>query len=229
MKPALSPRAASRSGRDTRQALLDAATRLFAQRGFDGTSVREIADEAGVNLAMVSYHFSGKEGLYAACIEPYGRSELEVARTLLTSENARQGSQKFRETLLRFAVEQANLRVRQPDVSIIVSRECDGGISIAENLFRDTFLQTVNLIRDFFESGRKSGIIQPHVEPLYVAGLLYGAITQVLRTSKLTAKFHKKDLADPKFRRKVFSDWIDMIWCGIRSEDAPQPKKRTRK
>jgi outer membrane protein TolC len=81
-----------------------------------------------------------------------------------------------------------------------VSRECDGGN--AENLYRETFLQTVNLIRDFFETGRKAGIM----EPLHVAGLLYGAITQVLRTSKLAVKFHKKDLADPKLRTKVFKE-----------------------
>jgi AcrR family transcriptional regulator len=230
MEPALPPRAASRSGRDTRRALLDAATRLFAQRGYDGTSVRDIAEAAGVNLAMVSYHFSGKEGLYAACIEPYGRSELDVARQLLTPENAQQGADRFRQTLLQFSVEQANLRIQQPDVSIIVSRECDGGIPIAERLFRDTFLQTVNLIRDFFESGRKSGIIQRHVDPLHAAGLLYGAISQVLRTSKLAAKFHKRNLADPKFREQVFTDWIDMIWFGIRSETrTPSQKNSSRR
>ncbi len=44
--------------------LLDAAERLFAQRGYRGTSVREITASAGSNVASVTYHFRGKEGLY---------------------------------------------------------------------------------------------------------------------------------------------------------------------
>lgn len=46
--------------------ILEAAERLFAERGFDGTSVRDIAAEAGVNLAMISYYFGSKEGLLSA-------------------------------------------------------------------------------------------------------------------------------------------------------------------
>ena len=49
----------------TRERLLDAAERLFAERGFAGTSVREITDAAGANLGAVNYHFRSKENLYA--------------------------------------------------------------------------------------------------------------------------------------------------------------------
>lgn len=45
------------------QQILEVAERLFAARGFKGTSVRDIAQEAGVNLAMISYYFGSKEGL----------------------------------------------------------------------------------------------------------------------------------------------------------------------
>jgi AcrR family transcriptional regulator len=50
---------------DTRERLLDAAERLFAERGFAGTSVREITDVAGANLGGVNYYFRSKENLYA--------------------------------------------------------------------------------------------------------------------------------------------------------------------
>ena len=46
--------------------ILDAAERLFGNRGFEGTSVRDIAQEAGVNLAMISYYFGSKEKLLEA-------------------------------------------------------------------------------------------------------------------------------------------------------------------
>jgi AcrR family transcriptional regulator len=48
--------------------IIDIAERLFAERGFDGTSVRDIADEAGINVAMISYYFGSKEKLMEACL-----------------------------------------------------------------------------------------------------------------------------------------------------------------
>ncbi len=53
----------------TRRRILECATRLFAEQGAGRTSVREIAAAAGVNLALVSHHFGGKDKLYAACVE----------------------------------------------------------------------------------------------------------------------------------------------------------------
>ena len=48
---------------DTRARILDAAERLFMAHGYDGTSMRQITGEAGVNLAAVNYHFGSKEAL----------------------------------------------------------------------------------------------------------------------------------------------------------------------
>ena len=53
----------------TRQALLRAGAFLFAERGFDGVSIEEVAARAGVNKALISYHFGGKRGLYVAVLE----------------------------------------------------------------------------------------------------------------------------------------------------------------
>jgi AcrR family transcriptional regulator len=53
---------------DTRTQLLDAAERLFAERGFRGTSIRAITDLAGANLAAVGYHFGSKAGLLVAVV-----------------------------------------------------------------------------------------------------------------------------------------------------------------
>jgi AcrR family transcriptional regulator len=53
---------------DKREHILVIAEQLFGERGFDGTSVRDIAQSAGVNLAMISYYFGSKEKLLAALI-----------------------------------------------------------------------------------------------------------------------------------------------------------------
>lgn len=49
---------------DTKEKILASASELFAKSGFDGTSIREIASHAGVNIAAVNYHFTNKETLF---------------------------------------------------------------------------------------------------------------------------------------------------------------------
>lgn len=54
---------------DVKTRILDAAKRLFAEKGFEATSVRQICEEAGANVALVSYHFGGKEKLLFAVVD----------------------------------------------------------------------------------------------------------------------------------------------------------------
>jgi len=54
---------------DTRERLLNAAERLFAERGISATTLRALTEVAKVNLAAVHYHFGGKEGLLDAVVE----------------------------------------------------------------------------------------------------------------------------------------------------------------
>jgi AcrR family transcriptional regulator len=56
-------------GGDTRAALLEAARAVFAERGYDGATVRVIAERAGVDAAMVNHWFGGKEPLFVAALD----------------------------------------------------------------------------------------------------------------------------------------------------------------
>jgi AcrR family transcriptional regulator len=56
-------------GADTRAQLLDAARVEFAERGYEGATVRRIADRAGVDAAMVNHWFGGKEALFTASLD----------------------------------------------------------------------------------------------------------------------------------------------------------------
>ena len=72
---------------DTRTQILDAAERLFAERGYRGTSVRAITELAGANLAAVGYHFGSKAELVAAVvrrvIEPINAAQSDGLDRLL--------------------------------------------------------------------------------------------------------------------------------------------------
>ena len=73
MVPAPHPSPATPDAADSRARLLSAALRLFAENGFAKTSIRQIAEAAGANTALISYYFGDKKGLYnAAYAEPLG-------------------------------------------------------------------------------------------------------------------------------------------------------------
>jgi len=60
----MTSRTMTRPAEYTRHNIMKAAVALFAERGYDGTSVRAIVSKARVNQAAINYHFKGKEGLY---------------------------------------------------------------------------------------------------------------------------------------------------------------------
>lgn len=60
---------AAHAGHETRERIGQAALRVFAAEGFDGTTTRQIADAAGVNLGLLQYHFGGKENLWRAAVD----------------------------------------------------------------------------------------------------------------------------------------------------------------
>jgi len=77
-----------RSGRDaaaTRRALVRAARRRFATEGYRATTVRDIAADAGVNVALINRYFVSKEGLFEACMLRTS-DELETAAPTLSSD-----------------------------------------------------------------------------------------------------------------------------------------------
>jgi AcrR family transcriptional regulator len=66
--------------------IINIAEKLFASRGYDGTSVRDIAEEAGVNLAMISYYFGSKEKLMQALFEQRTSDLITRVEDLLQQE-----------------------------------------------------------------------------------------------------------------------------------------------
>lgn len=67
----------------SKQRILDSATKLFAQKGYDGVGIREICKEANANICMISYFWGGKEGLYQGIIENLIEKQTKVAKQFL--------------------------------------------------------------------------------------------------------------------------------------------------
>lgn len=76
------------STHETKEQIITVAERLFADKGFAGTTLRNVVNEAGVNLAAVNYHFGSKEELFRAVVARFARPVVERELSLLSELKA---------------------------------------------------------------------------------------------------------------------------------------------
>lgn len=98
---------------DTRSAILIASIDLFVAHGYDGVSIRQIAQQSGCNMGSISYHFGGKEKLYQACFDTFGMEELEVVLLPLNNpQSAPEVAQKLQTLILELGEFSLNNKAR---------------------------------------------------------------------------------------------------------------------
>lgn len=177
------PETLSERGRAVRSALLAAALEVFAERGFTGATVGEICERAGVNRAMIGYHFDNKAGLYAVVIGELvdeARGEIEAS----TSMSEREG----RDPIDVWIDALANLYHRRPALArLIVRGMLDGdfaSLRSASEALKGFFLLTQTMLeRALVRYPRLKGF-DPHILHLICAGaLVHFSLTMPFRVS----------------------------------------------
>lgn len=120
--PGTTPRKSKRTQERTeitRQKLLDAATQLFAYRGYEGVTVRDIEKAAGVHRGLMAYHFDDKDSLWRAVADHcFGQMRGKINQRFAILKELSQEEQLA--TIVRFYVYFA---ASHPEVSALVSKE----------------------------------------------------------------------------------------------------------
>jgi len=151
-------------GPEVRDALLDAASRLFARRGVAGASLRQVASEAGVTPAMVNYYFGGKQGLYDAILERTLARILERARAVAERQRERPATagEQLADLL---AVLVDNFR-SEPWLPVLVVREVlsEGG-RLRERFIRDYAQHMAALLPGLMQREIEAGRFRSDLDP----------------------------------------------------------------
>ncbi|MET0377665.1 MAG: TetR/AcrR family transcriptional regulator [Spongiibacteraceae bacterium] len=116
---------------ETRERILNAAQRLFADRSFTQVSVREITDTAGVGIAAINYHFGSKDGLLRALFQRAAPTLLAERKQLLKVAKTLEGSTPKRvrailHALLAPVIRWSSLEATQTNVPFLVRVQLDG-------------------------------------------------------------------------------------------------------
>ncbi|WP_017540706.1 TetR/AcrR family transcriptional regulator [Nocardiopsis halophila] len=190
------------TGKERREQLLDIGRELFAERGFDGTSVEEIAARAGVSKPVVYEHFGGKEGVYAVVVDREMRTLLDMVGRSLTSDHARGKIENAALALLQYVEESSQgFRILARD-----SHAASGTGSFA-SLISDIATQVEHILADEF----KERGYDPKLAPMYAQSL----VGMVALTGQWWLEVRK-----PK-REVVAAHLVNLAWNGL---SALEPK-----
>jgi AcrR family transcriptional regulator len=120
------------TGAQRREQLLDVGKELFAERGYDGTSVEEVALRAGVSKPVVYEHFGGKEGLYAVVVDREVQRLLTSFTAALTGDDPRVLLEQATLALLSYVEDESDgfrILVRESPVPLAGGRPDGGGFA----------------------------------------------------------------------------------------------------
>ncbi|MGY5355793.1 TetR family transcriptional regulator [Wenyingzhuangia sp. IMCC45467] len=138
--------------------ILNVAEKLFAENGFDGTSVRTIAKEADVNVAMISYYFGSKEKLLDAFML-YRIADFRVE--LVKVINQKKSYQEILDDLIKMIVHRTHQKRRM--YKIIHFEFSNETRDISFKKYTKEKLETFKLIKSFIEKGQKAGAFNTNV------------------------------------------------------------------
>lgn len=205
----------SRSGEDNdgaARALLKAATHLFARKGFDGVTLKDISQAAGANISLVSYYYDSKEGLYRACLESHGKRFLEIMDRVL---KAPQSADEFRVRLEMFLGEFFQAFVDDPDQMQIVRRECEYEFLGKEEVFERMYLKLFQKIVEYFRQAQKAQILNRELDPQILAMNFFGSMKIFTEMDPLTHRFLKLSITEPRHLQKVIEHILKVFQCGV--------------
>lgn len=200
-------------GAATRTELLEAARRLFAQRGFDGTSIRAVTREARANLGAVTYHFGSKRELYAAVLEQGLRP---LARRI--GEAARSPGPAI-ERMLRVVEVYFDHFEDHPDLPHLLLQEVAAGKKpppVVLEIIRGVKEEIAGLQIE----GNRDGSVRPG-DPVLTALSVVAQPVYLALVAPLLRTVGPLDLADPNTRRRALQHTLSFVRAGL---EGPSPK-----
>ena len=184
---------------EKKEYILNAALELFGQKGFEGTSIRDISKKANVNVAMISYYFGSKEKMFRRIVEQKASQMKEILLELVNNTELTE-IEKI-DVVIDHYVERifANPlfhHLLHRELSLNQRTQMHDGII-------DVLLKNIMVIKKVIENGIRNQKFRK-VDPEITVATLIGTINQVLMSATMCRKLlHKDKDFDPYQSKKL--------------------------
>ncbi|TKJ40167.1 hypothetical protein CEE36_09915 [candidate division TA06 bacterium B3_TA06] len=188
---------------EVRKKILDAATELFAQKGFEGASIRDIADKAGVTSPNIYYYYKDKQGLYQATLIESAVGLLELLKRIDDP------SASLRDRFLALAKAKMKLAKKKNTAIELFTREwIDSGSPGLSPKLESAMGQSIKYMEQIIAQAVEKGEIRP-INPKLAVWYMFSLA--FLQGSKFITKYLKtRELTDDEIE-----EYVDLILKGL--------------
>lgn len=197
---------------EVREQILKVAGKHFSEHGFQGASLKDIAAEAGVAGSLINYHFKDKAGLFSRYIEAFNADRREAIKRILAKPETRD---EMKVRIQLFVEEMIASVTSEPHTYEVISREMRAGNPAVLEAFKSTVLATFQVVVDFFEYGKKKGLIRPEVDAKVIAGTLFSCSCDSPSKDHINKQFFNRTLEDPAYRKMYCSNIVELFMQGV--------------
>ncbi len=188
--------------------LLNAGLELFAKKGLNGTTIRDIASTAGVNSSMISYHYSSKEGLYRACLKHIGDNQLNFISEVLSPASDKED---YHHKLSHLAGQLITVFTENKYSGMLLIKEFDLASSPAGDIFSSIFSDTFETLMTYFKSAKNKDIIASDKDEFTLASFCIGLLFSQLRLDFIKHKIFHKSLLDQKQKELFLRQFLHSL------------------
>lgn len=200
----------------TKDLILEEARKQFSEKGYEGTSVRDVCDAVGANVSAIKYHFGGKEGLYRECFLYHGRESLQKAEKYLTKSNTIEEA-KLR--LKLFSEEFIKDGLENGQTTKMICREIENQNPIIQDIFETTFLKTYTLFVEFFADAQNKGLIRKDLNAHFVTSFIFNSLTSSMRSDHVAERHFNLTLKNSEYRDQFINNLIAIMFDGIKTQE----------
>lgn len=174
---------------DKQLQIIRIAEELFASRGFEGTSVRDIAEAAGINIAMISYYFGSKEKLMEALFEVRTCHVQMRVESLIKDESLNHFDKIYQ------LIDEHISRVidNRQFYKIMVTEQLINKNNALTEAVKAVKKKNIEVISGLIESGVNSGLFKPMNDVPMLMNTLIGTVIQTVLNESFYREFHHLD------------------------------------
>ncbi len=200
-----------------KQDILNVARTLFAKKGYEAVSVREIAKESNQNISMISYYFGSKEGLYKQILSDHMAKVGGEVRKIFQYDSGKEMTEKiFRAELKSLVSVIVEMKCGNPEMISIMQRERVNGLPFARELHEQTIEPIAEQVVGVFKLAQKKKIIRTGFDAGAFLGILFESIIGYMTSHECGLRALKGYYDLPKDKDKFIDFLTDIFLQGIK-------------
>ena len=181
---------------DKQLQIIETAEKLFADKGFKGTSVRDIAEEAGINVAMISYYFGSKEQLMEAIFE------VRIGSVQMRLEDLLKDDSMTPIQKINMLIDEHVERVSQKEnfYKIMITEQLINKNPVVIHAVNQLKIRNAELVGQLIKDGQKKGVFKKKVDLVLMLNTLVGTVSHTMMNKDYYREFYSlQSVSDEEF------------------------------